>query len=220
MTRILIVAAVEAERAALLRDLSPAQLGQVKVITAGVGAAAAAVATTAALAQATGPGEEVAAGASGCGYRLVISAGIGGAFSGRAEPGDLLQAGRIIAADLGAQTAEGFASIAALGFGQPVDLPAKSLAGLPGAITGDLLTVNTVTGTAERAEQLLAQCPEAVGEAMEGYGVALAAQRFGLPAAELRAVSNLVGPRDRGAWQIPRALAALSAAAGALIEEN
>ena len=209
MTKILIVTAVEAEREALLRGLSPAGRGRVEVVAAGVGAAAAAVATAAVL-----------AGGGDGGYRLVVSAGIGGAFPDRAGPGDLLQAGRIIAADLGAQTPEGFASIAELGFGQPVEYPGHPLVGLGETITGDLLTVNTVTGTAERAKELLAQHPEAIGEAMEGYGVALAARHFGVPVAELRAVSNLIGPRDRGAWRIRPALDALSAAAGALIEEN
>lgn len=209
MTRILIVTAVDAERDAVLGGLTAAQQGAADVVAAGVGAAAAAVATTVFLA---------AAGTEG--YRLVVSAGIGGAFAGRAEPGDLLRADRIIAADLGAQTADGFASIADLGFGQPVECLAMPLAGLRKAAVGDLLTVNVATGTDERAKELAAAHPQAVGEAMEGYGVALAAQRFGVPVAELRAVSNLIGLRDRSAWNIPLALEALSAAAGALVEEN
>jgi futalosine hydrolase len=53
---------------------------------------------------------------------------------------------------------------------------------------------------------------------MEGFGVAVAAARFGVPAAEIRGVSNLVGPRNRDAWRIGEALAALTAAVPALIE--
>jgi futalosine hydrolase len=53
-----------------------------------------------------------------------------------------------------------------------------------------------------------------VAEAMEGFGVATAAGD--LPYAELRAVSNPVGPRDRAAWRLGEALAALSTASGAL----
>ena len=59
--------------------------------------------------------------------------------------------------------------------------------------------------------------PNAVGEAMEGFAVATAAAHAGLPFAELRAVSNAVGPRDRAAWRIPDALAALERAAAALV---
>jgi futalosine hydrolase len=34
-----------------------------------------------------------------------------------------------------------------------------------------------------------------------------------VPFAELRTISNPVGPRDRGSWKIPEALAALTTAA-------
>ncbi|GAA2805493.1 hypothetical protein GCM10010441_32920 [Kitasatospora paracochleata] len=75
-----------------------------------------------------------------------------------------------------------------------------------------MLTVSTVTGSAERAAALTARHPGAVAEAMEGFGVAEAAARFGVPAGEIRAVSNPVGPRDRAAWRIGEALGALERA--------
>ncbi|MER5637468.1 futalosine hydrolase [Kitasatospora sp. NPDC002227] len=79
-------------------------------------------------------------------------------------------------------------------------------------VTGPVLTVSTVTGSAERAAELAGRHPGAAAEAMEGFGVAEAAGRFGLPVLELRAVSNAVGPRDRSAWRIGEALAALEQA--------
>jgi futalosine hydrolase len=51
---------------------------------------------------------------------------------------------------------------------------------------------------------------------MEGFGVASAAALAGLPFAEVRTISNLVGPRDRSAWRISAALAALTLAGRAL----
>jgi futalosine hydrolase len=51
---------------------------------------------------------------------------------------------------------------------------------------------------------------------MEGYGVACAAAGAGVPFAELRAVSNPVGPRDRASWRIGAALEALGAAGRAV----
>jgi futalosine hydrolase len=72
--------------------------------------------------------------------------------------------------------------------------------------------VSTVTGTAATAAALRARYPDAVAEAMEGYGVASAAAIFGVPFAEVRAISNLVGPRDRASWRIPEALTALATA--------
>ena len=67
-----------------------------------------------------------------------------------------------------------------------------------------------MTGTAARAAELAARHPGAVAEAMEGFGVAEAAAAHGLPVLEIRAVSNAVGPRDRAAWRIGEALAALT----------
>jgi futalosine hydrolase len=51
---------------------------------------------------------------------------------------------------------------------------------------------------------------------MEGFGVAVAAQQAGVAFAELRTVSNRIGPRDRDSWRIGDALAALARAAAGL----
>jgi futalosine hydrolase len=55
-------------------------------------------------------------------------------------------------------------------------------------------------------------------EAMEGFGVLRAAEVAGVPAVELRAVSNHVGENDRTRWRIDEALAALAAAVPVLVE--
>jgi futalosine hydrolase len=77
-------------------------------------------------------------------------------------------------------------------------------------VPGAILTVSTVTGTAARADALAARYPDAVAEGMEGFGVATACALAGVPFAEVRAISNAVGPRDRGAWRIREALDALA----------
>jgi nucleoside phosphorylase len=56
-------------------------------------------------------------------------------------------------------------------------------------------------------------------EAMEGFGVLRAAAVAGVPALELRAVSNLVADTDRSLWRIGEALDALRAALPPLLEE-
>ncbi len=76
--------------------------------------------------------------------------------------------------------------------------------------------MSTVTGSAERSAELLARHPRALAEAMEGFGVAEAAAPHGTPVLEIRAVSNPIGPRDRAAWRIGDALAALTGAFGKL----
>ena len=52
---------------------------------------------------------------------------------------------------------------------------------------------------------------------MEGFGVLRAAARAGVPALEIRAVSNAVGEPDRTRWRIDDALAALAAGVPTLI---
>src|SRR5581483_8421531 len=89
---------------------------------------------------------------------------------------------------------------------------AVELADRTGGHLGTVLTVATVTGTRASADALIARFPDAVAEGMEGAGVAAAAAVHGAAFAEVRAISNVVGPRDRDAWEIPRALAALGAA--------
>jgi futalosine hydrolase len=145
-----------------------------------------------------------------------LSLGIGGAFAGKAEVGGLLLARRVVAADLGADSPAGFLSVDSLGFGSST-LDGGRVPGLS-AVVGTILTVNTVTGTDSRAAELTSRYPAAVGEAMEGYGVACAAALVSLPFAEVRAVSNLVGKRDRDTWRLDLAFAALTAAARPIAE--
>ena len=54
-------------------------------------------------------------------------------------------------------------------------------------------------------------------EAMEGFGVLRAAELVGVPAVELRAVSNAVDEHDRAKWRIDDALAALADAVPKLV---
>jgi futalosine hydrolase len=93
---------------------------------------------------------------------------------------------------------------------------AVELADRTGGHLGTVLTVATVTGTAQTATALARRFPDAVAEGMEGAGVAAAATLYGVPFAELRSISNLVGPRDRDAWDIPMALEALADAVAAV----
>ncbi|MEW2292118.1 futalosine hydrolase [Streptomyces sp. NPDC006743] len=138
-----------------------------------------------------------------------------------APVGSLVLADEITAADLGAETGDGFLPVTDLGFGTVTHRPPGSLvraaAAATGAATGTVLTVSTVTGTAARADALRARHPRALAEAMEGFGVAEAAGAHGVPVLELRAVSNPVGPRDRAAWRIGDALAALTEGFGKLV---
>ncbi|WP_064456729.1 futalosine hydrolase [Streptomyces hygroscopicus] len=134
--------------------------------------------------------------------------------------GSIVVADAIVAADLGAETPDGFTAVTDLGFGTVEHLPPAPLvaavAESTNAVRGTVLTVSTVTGSAERAAELLRRHPRAAAEAMEGFGVAEAAAAQSVPVLEVRAVSNTVGPRDRAAWRIGEALEALTGAFGTL----
>ncbi|WP_206110079.1 futalosine hydrolase [Paenibacillus albicereus] len=225
---VLVVTAVEAERDAVVRGLLKAcpketcgeaegplrRVGRYIVVAGGVGPAAAAAST--ALAIAGGPA-----------LRHVVSAGIGGGFPGAAPIGSVVVATEIVSADLGAETAQGFACVDELGFGSwRVRTDSGRAEALAAALRQDgviasaapVLTLSTVTGSTETAAELLRRVPGAAAEAMEGYGAALAASMQGIEAMEIRAISNAVGPRDRDAWRIGDALASLERAAAILPE--
>ncbi|WP_181446954.1 futalosine hydrolase [Streptomyces sp. NTH33] len=215
--RVLVATAVPAEREAVaqaftepvrelaLPGVTVHRSGGHDLIAAGVGPALAAASTATAL---------TAAALGGTPYDLVVSAGVAGGFAPAALLGSLVVADEITAADLGAETGDGFLPVTELGFGtvthRPPEALVRAIATAAGARTGTVLTVSTVTGTAARAGALRTRHPRALAEAMEGFGVAEAAAAHRVPVLEIRAVSNPVGPRDRAAWRIGDALTALT----------
>jgi futalosine hydrolase len=210
--RILIMTSVEAERDAILRGIGTDS--RIDVILAGVGPISAGIQTTIALAEDK--------------YDLVINMGIAGGFVGKAEVGSLVVANEIVSADLGAESPEGFITMDELGFGAStrvktdgelveVLLEAIKEAGIS-VCAGNILTLSTVTGTAETTSKLQLREPGALAEAMEGYGVAMAAKEFGVPVLEVRSISNPIGPRDRSAWRIKEALVTLESASKVIVE--
>ena len=207
--RVLVMTAVAAESDAVLRGLRGDS--RFDVLLAGVGPIAAAAHTAAILATTK--------------YDLVVSMGIAGGFIGQAAIGTIVVATECVAAELGAETPDGFLSLEELGFGfsrigvdaalaEQVTEAFRS-AGLAVSM-GPILTVSTATGTASTALALAERVPGAVAEAMEGFGIANAAHNHGIPVLEIRTISNSIGPRDREAWRIKDALDALETASSTL----
>jgi futalosine hydrolase len=202
--KVLIVTAVAAEREAILAALHGDE--RFDIIVGGVGPAAAAASTAIALSEAS--------------YRYVLCMGIGGSYREPVQFDAVVIADELIAADLGAESPEGFIRLDELGFGEtliPVDPELANLVATTlrqanmQVTTGSILTVSTATGTEETAAQLKERFPQASAEGMEGYGVAVAAQKYQIPFIEIRTISNKVGLRDRAAWKIKEALAQLTA---------
>jgi futalosine hydrolase len=231
---VLVICAVEAERDAVVGNLGTAiptevsgvegisvetAAGMLHVFHCGPGPVAAAITTATLL-------------AFGPAYDLVVSAGIAGAFRGRAEIGDVVLADQVIAADQGVVTDEGFSTL------RDLDLPgnggyaignvetrARLASGSYRLLVGDILTLSCMTGTEARAAELADRYPRAIAEAMEGYGVIEATRRdYGrtgrdTPFAEIRAISNIIGRRDRSTWNIPLAFGALADAMSTRLNE-
>lgn len=173
--------------------------GQLPVLITGVGAVNAASALTRFLCR---------EGAS-----AVLSCGVGGAYSGSGlEVGDVAWATSECYGDLGAAAADGkFLDMQALGF--PViggAVPIYNLLPLQFHGSGTLVpfvTVNTCTGDAAAAAAISGRTGGAV-ESMEGAAIAHVATLFGIPAGEVRGISNPVGNRDRAVWRVREAAAA------------
>lgn len=194
--------------------------GEVQVLVGGVGPAASAAATATAVVR-SGP------------YDLVVDAGVAGGFAGRCGPGAAVLADRVVAADLGAETSgpdgEGFVPLDAMGFGGVrFDLDHELVSRAAGIVraawpdthVGTVLTVSTVTGSPATTARLAGTHPEALAEAMEGFGVVTAATPWDIPALELRTICNPVGVSDRAAWDLPGAFAALAATTTALLADG
>jgi futalosine hydrolase len=81
------------------------------------------------------------------------------------------------------------------------------------------VTVSGVTGTPDRAGWLKLSCNGQM-ENMEGFAAAYAATLRGLPFLEVRTISNLVGSREAGDWDLKGALRSLGGAAATLFAAN
>ncbi|MBV8374196.1 MAG: hypothetical protein JO302_01695 [Candidatus Eremiobacteraeota bacterium] len=132
-------------------------------------------------------------------YRLLVNAGIGGAFDGAAQIGD----GVVVAHD---------ALELDLESGNPLELPnsetvvdraysdpklVAAVQGLGFAVLAGI-TVTRVTASEETARRLAAD--GARTESMEGFAALRSAERAGIPAIELRGIANRVGARERSDW--------------------
>jgi len=212
MTRTLVVVAVDAERDAL--GAACLASPSVEVVVAGIGRTNAAAATAQAIAIAS---------ASGRPFAAVVSAGIAGALPGsNLSPGTLVVADACVYAEEGIELPGGFGDMRALGF------PLGDFEGNRVPVDGSLLrtfralgpvdaiaTVATCSGTDAAAERVRLRTA-AIAEAMEGAAVVHASRRAGVPAIEIRAISNTTGDRSAQRWDIPRAFAALGVAGNAV----
>ncbi|HZW53381.1 MAG TPA: futalosine hydrolase [Candidatus Elarobacter sp.] len=198
---ILVVCAVAQELAAL------APREDVEVLATGVGPVEAALRTAQALASKR--------------YDAVINAGIAGGFRDRCTVGDAVVCSREDYAELGLEDGTAFPLPGGLKLVRHVEaepgLLRPFLAGLIPVIVGRGVTSAVVTSTTARA-LVLAHRFRADVESMEGFAVLRAAQLAGVPAIEIRGVSNLVGERATNEWDFRAGAAAAVATTDALLD--
>jgi futalosine hydrolase len=149
----------------------------------------------------------------------VVSIGVAGALpGGEVSIGDLVVAQRSVYADEGVLTPEGFSDCEAMGFalgpktsGGAIEHDAKTVAALAQHAdhVGVIATVSTCSGT-DVGAQAVVERTGAIAEAMEGAALGQVASRLGLVSAEVRAISNTTGDRDRQIWDLAAGLASVS----------
>jgi futalosine hydrolase len=176
------------------------------VVVTGIGPVNAAHALTAALARQT--------------VERVVVCGVGGAYPGSGLGLlDVTCAETETYADLGAESPDGFLDMETLGFPVVGDHYNRLPLGLfPAERRVPYVTTTTCTGTAETARRIVGRTGGAV-ESMEGAAIVHVALLHGIAVGEVRAVSNLVGDRDREAWRVKDAAARAQQALLDWIEE-
>lgn len=152
-------------------------------------------------------------------YDLVIGAGVAGAFDTSIPLGSCVLVTEEQLGDLGAEDHDQFLDVFSLGLQHPNDHPFSNgrlrapHVHLPiniytlRAVTG--LTVQHVSGNAQTIASRRARYNSQV-ESMEGAALNYVCMQMNIPFLQVRSISNYVTPRDRSAWKMGEAVAALN----------
>ncbi len=176
--------------------------------------------------------------------RLVLQMGMAGAFPREgygtgARVGDVVVATHEIYSDTGSSSPKGWLSAAELGlplarvdgaelggcFPLDAGLVRGAIAAIeaeawpeprPRVVSGPCVTASRVTGLLAEGEAVVRRWG-AVAESMEGAAAAHICALYAVPFLEVRGISNMVTDRDRGSWQVDRAVAVAARAALAVV---
>jgi len=154
-------------------------------------------------------------------YDLALNIGVCGSFDSFIEPGTVVHVVSDRLAELGAEDGDEFLTLDDLqlsGESEFVNLDPPSNAGLEQlpAVTG--ITVNTVHGN-ERTIAVVTERFNPQVESMEGAAFMSACLIHKIQFAQIRAVSNLIEPRNREAWKMADAIRNLSVSALRIIDQ-
>jgi len=159
--------------------------------------------------------------------KLVIGAGIAGSYVASIVPGDVVLAGSDCFADLGVDDNGDFRSLFGANLADPdrppfsggriycSGEPFATLAGRFRVVNG--ATVNMSSGSQPVIDRIRRAWNPDI-ETMEGAWLAYVCSLTGVPWVSLRAVSNMVEPRNLNKWDIPLALRRLQEAMTQVLE--
>ncbi|MDF2192220.1 futalosine hydrolase [Paraflavitalea sp. CAU 1676] len=149
---------------------------------------------------------------------FIIQAGIGGSFSPHFQPGRVVLVDAEMIGDLGVEEGGHFKDLFDMGLQQ--DEPGTTNArwlknphvsnweGLGLALVRGI-TVNEITTDPLRIKHFQQNTPATV-ESMEGAALHYVCLRENIPFMQIRAVSNMVGVRDKQQWKMKEAIVALN----------
>lgn len=155
-------------------------------------------------------------------FERILNFGVGGAYPNSGlNIGDLTIAVSECDPQSGILTPEGFRDLGGLGFPLAGTFPNKLdlrnewldvlAARLPDAEPVGVASVHCCSGTDALAAEMETRSDSEV-EAMEGFALACVARKAGIPFAEIRAISNSTGDRDRQRWNLDLACDRIAAA--------
>jgi futalosine hydrolase len=160
-------------------------------------------------------------------FDVALNLGVCGSFRSALEPGSVVHVASDRLVELGAEDGERFLTIQQMGLlrddefpfthGRLVNSSPPPIEVLPELTPVDGITVNTVHGD----ERSIARAVERFNpdvESMEGAGFMYSCLIHGVPFAQVRAVSNRVERRNRAAWKLDEAIAALNVTARRMLE--
>ena len=145
---------------------------------------------------------------------LCINAGIAGAFPGKAEIGEVLHVTSEILSDIGAESEDGvLVAPEAMGLLEDISsvdgLVNQNAAEYAFLRTARGVTVNTVHGTTASISTIINRYDPDV-ETMEGGAFFYCCLKENIPFIEVRAISNIIEPRNKERWDIPLAIQRLN----------
>ena len=148
---------------------------------------------------------------------LLIQAGVAGSYSDSYPPGSLVLVNEEVTGDLGVEENNEFKDVFDMGLPQISDpYTGKNLVNNDKELLQrynlplvKAVTINEITTRPARIQQLQ-QKYQPVVESMEGAAFHYIALMEKIPYIQLRAVSNMVGERDKSKWKMKEAIAALN----------